>query len=335
MTEAKQPELDVTVVMPAFNREVLIVRALDSIRKQTCRPRQVIVVDDGSRDTTVATARAWGARHNFPVLVEVMPVNGGPAAARNRGIELAQSRYVAFLDSDDEHVPTTLATLVAALDAVPNAVLSFGDGTIVTANDSYPKSLFRIRVDLDRVSTYIGTDELPLYRLNDAQSTMLKASIIPTSATCFRRDAARAVGGMPTNFRCGEDWLFWLRLASQGSFVFVLEDMALHYRHDANLTLYANVERTVREKLRALIQLQDGSLGIALTPAQQSEVSAMMHEKVKEWRFYLSKSGLLAYLGGLRVARSFTGSRAVSHLLADPRSIARATIASLSPRLIS
>jgi glycosyltransferase involved in cell wall biosynthesis len=335
MNEQSKPDLDVTVVMPAFNRAGLIVRALDSVRNQTRRPCQIIVVDDGSSDATVVTARAWGERHDFPILVEVMAVNGGPAAARNRGIALASSRYVAFLDSDDEHLPATLETLVAALDAAPDAVLSFGDGTIVTPTNSYPKSLFRIRVDLDRVSSYIGTDALPLYRLHNATNTMLKASIIPTSATCFRRDVAMAVGGMPTSFRSGEDWLFWLRLAGQGNFVFVLNDLALHYRHDANLTLYGSEERIVREKLKALTQLRDGSLMIALDAEQRRNVEALIREQIREWRFHLSKCGLPAYLRGLRGAESFTGDSTFAHLLSDTRSVARATLASLSIRFLT
>jgi glycosyltransferase involved in cell wall biosynthesis len=332
MAAAITANLDVTVVMPTYNRTGLVTRALDSVRNQTRRPCKVIVVDDASSDDTVMVARKWGEEHSFPIVVEVLGKNGGAAIARNRGIELATTTYVAFLDSDDEHLPSTLETLVQALEATPQAVLSFGDAAIVTPTHHFPNGLFRPRVNLDRDSEAIGDNSPQLYRLNDAKTALLKASIIPTSATCFRRDAAISVGGMPTKFRSGEDWLFWLRLAEKGRFVFCLEDLALHYRHDDNLTHARSAEFVVREKLVAFASLLDGSLGISLNDAQRLYIKALVQEQMDEWRFHLSRLGLRAYINGLSDSKKFTGKPSLTHLISDPRSIARAAVASFFPR---
>lgn len=141
--------LDITVVTPTFNRAKLITRALESVRAQPHPPARIIVVDDASSDGTPEVVRRWAAETAFPVTVEVLAQNGGPAKARNRGIELANTEYVAFLDSDDEHLPDTLARLVAPLERLPDAVLSSADATVVTPWGLHTNGLFSRRINLE------------------------------------------------------------------------------------------------------------------------------------------------------------------------------------------
>lgn len=317
--------LDVTVVTPTFNRAKLIARALESVRRQQRPPARIIVVDDASTDGTPAVVRGWTAETCFPVTVEVMAQNGGPAKARNRGIELATTKYVSFLDSDDEHLPDTLERLCAPLDEIESAVLSFADATIVTPSSSEPHGLFRPHIDLDATTERVSIAFPHEVRsLCDATTTLLKASIIPTSATCFRRRSALAAGLMPDDFRSGEDWLFWLRLAGQGRFVFQSDDLARHHRHDDNLTHGRAAELMAREKLRGFLGLLDGSLGLALPPEQTKRATKLCAERLANWHYHLSRLGLTAYLDGLDAdwARPL-GSR-TAQLMRDPRSVLRA-----------
>ena len=330
MTGSTASKLDVTVVIPVYNRSGLIIRALESVRQQSRWPAHTIVVDDASTDDTVTVVETWGDTHSFPVTVESLPTNQGPAAARNRGIELATTRYVSFLDSDDEQRPNTLKCLSRALDSHPDAVLSFADACVVTPTLQVPNGLFQAHVSVDKACEVIqGTDPL-MYRLRDATGILLNASVIPTSATCFRRDAALAAGLMPTNFFSNEDWLFWLRLSKQGSFILQLEDLAAHYRHDENLTHTRNAEFTTREKLRGYLALVQGSIDIVLTTEQQAIVVSLMQKQLGDWRYQLSLLGLGHYLAGLRseVAREFASP--VMHCLTDIRSLIRAFVNSWS-----
>lgn len=328
MSAAPHPTVDVTIVTPAFRRARLIGRALDSVRLQTRRPARIIVIDDASQDGTADAARRWAEEHDFPVTVEVLAENGGPAVARNRGIELATTEYVAFLDSDDEHTPQTLERLVAPLEAKPEAVLSFADATVVSPAGREPHALFRPRIRLESAAEPLAPP-CGVYRLSDPTSTLLKASIIPTSATCFRRAAALAAGGMPAEFRSGEDWLFWLRLAQHGDFVFQLDDLAMHHRHDANLTSADSAEFVSREKLRGFLALARGTAGVALTPAQRERLSRMLERQLASWRYHRSRLGLRAYLDGLHSDTGRALGTPLAHYLADPRSLLRATYHSL------
>jgi glycosyltransferase involved in cell wall biosynthesis len=88
-------KLSVSVIIPAYNRALIIGRAIESALSQTYLPAEIIVVDDGSEDQTQEIVRA------FPGVRYIRQANTGAAQARNNGVELAGCDYVAFLDSDD------------------------------------------------------------------------------------------------------------------------------------------------------------------------------------------------------------------------------------------
>ncbi|MGZ5202115.1 MAG: glycosyltransferase family 2 protein [Telluria sp.] len=327
-TERELP-LDVTVVMPAYNRVALIGRALDSIRAQRRWPREVIVVDDASSDGTAAEVERWSALTGFPVRVERLPRNGGAAAARNHGMRIAVSTYIAFLDSDDEHLPGALERLVLALERAPDAVVAFGDATKVTPTRSISGAMFRQKVDFDQVVDPIDP-QARLYRLRDPKSTFLKASLIPTCSSCFRRADALAVGGMPTEFRTGEDWLFWLKLTQRGAFVLVADDLSIAHRHPANLTHGASSANTSRDKLVGYLGLLDGSAGITLDTRQRAFVGQLVRERAALLRYQASLLGLRGYLKYALGVPGYSRKAALAEAIADPKSMLRALISSVA-----
>jgi glycosyltransferase involved in cell wall biosynthesis len=325
MRTDRELPLDVTVVMPAYNRAALIGRALDSIRAQRRWPREVIVVDDASSDGTVAEVERWSERTGFPIRLERLTRNGGAAAARNHGMRAAVSTYIAFLDSDDEHLPGALERLVLALENEPNAVVAFGDATKVTPTRSIPNAMFRQKVDFDQVVDPID-QQARLYRLRDPKSTFLKASLIPTCSSCFRRSDALAVGGMPTEFRTGEDWLFWLKLTQRGAFVMVADDLSIAHRHPANLTHGASSANTSRDKLVGYLSLLDGSVGITLDTRQRAFVGQLVRERAALLRYQASLLGLRGYFKYVLGVPGYPRKAALAGTIADPKSIVRALL---------
>ena len=89
-------------------------RALNSVGAQTYSHLEIVVVDDASRDDTAALAGAWKGR---PIRVERLEKNGGVSAARNRGMQLAAGKYIAFLDADDEWLPENVRLAYQELQA--------------------------------------------------------------------------------------------------------------------------------------------------------------------------------------------------------------------------
>ncbi|MHC4926391.1 MAG: glycosyltransferase family 2 protein [Planctomycetota bacterium] len=94
MTET---QISISAVIPAYNCEDYIARAINSVLNQTRPVNEVIVVDDGSKDKTVEAVRAFGDKVRL-----IQQPNGGASAARNAGIEAATGDWIAFLDGDDE-----------------------------------------------------------------------------------------------------------------------------------------------------------------------------------------------------------------------------------------
>jgi glycosyltransferase involved in cell wall biosynthesis len=117
MTEA----VDVTVVIPVRNGARYLPAALDSVLTQVPAPRQVVVVDDGSTDDTATVLREYTGR-----IEVILQLPTGQAAAQNRGIRMARSTWISFIDADDEWTPGSLASRWAATLAEPSLELVSG-----------------------------------------------------------------------------------------------------------------------------------------------------------------------------------------------------------------
>ncbi len=111
----------ISVVIPAFNAELYLAEAIQSVLAQGIPGIQVVVVDDGSTDGTAAVAAAFGAQ-----VALICQPNAGIGAARNAGVERAAGNLLAFLDADDVWPAGSLAGRLAVLDADPGADGVFG-----------------------------------------------------------------------------------------------------------------------------------------------------------------------------------------------------------------
>src|SRR6516162_1288599 len=102
----------VSILVPAYNSEEWIAETLRSALSQTWQRKEIIVVDDGSRDRTADVARRFASKEVTVVSVE----NGGAAAARNHALKLSQGDYIQWLDADDLLAPDKVERQLAALD---------------------------------------------------------------------------------------------------------------------------------------------------------------------------------------------------------------------------
>lgn len=105
----------ITVVIPVYNREKLVVRTLDSISDQIVLPSQIIIVDNNSSDDTIVAVKEWGALHpeiSLRIAIETTP---GAAAARQHGLNLVTTPYTLFFDSDDRMLPNHIQCVADAI----------------------------------------------------------------------------------------------------------------------------------------------------------------------------------------------------------------------------
>lgn len=224
----------VSVVIPTYNRAARLLRAVGSALAQTHPDVEVVVVDDGSTDGThdVLTERMSG---DSRVRYLDRP-NGGPAAARNTGLDAARGDYVAFLDSDDEWLPWKLEFELACLDRLPAAGMVWtdmravdGDGRMIA--DRYLRTMYRHYADIRLASVFSGAITIPAGVAaaspsarawhGDAFRAMLGGNLVHTSTVLLRAGRAASVGGFDEALTVtGEDFDFHLRTCRLGPVAF-------------------------------------------------------------------------------------------------------------------
>jgi Glycosyl transferase family 2 len=192
----------VTVIIPAYNAERYIGAALASIQAQTLKDVEVLLIDDGSSDGTIAEAERFADTLDLTVLRQK---NAGPSAARNVGIRRARGRHCAFLDADDIMLPELLAAQAALLDADPQVGLVLTD--VTTFDES--GTIHGARWGLSE--PFPGS---PLDRLLEENYVTTSAVMAPTS--CLRES-----GLFPEDRRVAEDYELWLRIAARWKVGFI------------------------------------------------------------------------------------------------------------------
>lgn len=194
----------VSVIIPTFNRGASVREAIDSARRQEVEGgKEIVVVDDGSTDDTPEVLATYDD------IVVIRQENAGPSAARNRGIEAARGRNIAFLDSDDLMAPGRLQAQLHFLKANPDVDGVMGRQVIESADGSEPPEL---PVD-------------PVY--GDPGGINLITVMIGTK---WLRD----VGGFDESLRKGEDRDLLFRLKERGANIDVLDRVVLIRRLSAD-----------------------------------------------------------------------------------------------------
>lgn len=140
----------VSVIIPAYNRELYLAEAIESVFAQTYRSIELIVIDDGSIDRTAEVAK------RYPIIYYYQP-NGGIGAARNAGIALATGQFIAFLDSDDIWVPDKLTKQMAAFAADPHLEAVFGYAEQFYSPELDESFRARIRCPEQPIAAHIAT----------------------------------------------------------------------------------------------------------------------------------------------------------------------------------
>jgi glycosyltransferase involved in cell wall biosynthesis len=200
------PQLEPTfsVVVPAFNAERTIAATVRSVLMQTRSDFELLVVDDGSTDTTAERVEELAGDPRVRLLRQP---NSGVAIARNTGIAAARGRYVSFLDSDDLWLPSYLETMGAALDAHDDAGFAFTDAWVW---DEHVRRFARQTIMVTgNPPDVVPDDPRELFRL------LLAGNFIYTSST-VRRAVLAEVGGFNGEVSPAEDWELWLRIAANG-----------------------------------------------------------------------------------------------------------------------
>lgn len=188
----------VSTILPVYNRERMLLEAVESVLAQTWRAHEVLIIDDGSTDGTAELARALAIAHPG-IVFALQQENAGPGAARNLGLAEARGEFIQYLDSDDLLEPLKFERQVAALREQPDAGVAYG---------------LSIRTNLGTGASrpWAGTGKL----IPNIFPGFLMKRAWDTNSPLWRRSVCDAVGAWG-DFRCMEDWEHDLRAGMEGA----------------------------------------------------------------------------------------------------------------------
>jgi glycosyltransferase involved in cell wall biosynthesis len=204
----------VSIVIPNYNGAPFLRLAVASALAQSYHPLEVVVVDDGSTDDSVATiADLVDAGRVLLVRKE----NGGVAAARNTGVAHSAGDYLVFLDCDDELAPQMVERLVALVAPDDPAVFAYCDYVNVDVDgreleDNRPLSAYRTRMEGDLLA-----------------QLLVGAFLLPVCVLISRR-LLTAAGGFDSRFSAADDYYLWLRASCCGGVARYLSEPLARYR---------------------------------------------------------------------------------------------------------
>jgi len=276
----------VSVIIPAYNAERFLRETLDSVLAQTYRDFEVVVVDDGSTDSTREIVRSSAG----PVRL-IEQANAGPSAARNHGIRESGGELIAFVDSDDLWLPDKLAEQVPLFDAAGRVGLAYCHAERMAA----------------------GGQPLPTPHPPKPTGQVLAGFLVrnhcPTSAAVVRRECFETCGFFHEDMIWAEDWHLWLRIARRYEFAAAERVLVRHRVHGGALT------RQLEKAYLGARSVLEGALAEGDGPELRSARRRGLHR--------LDRNQALALLaaGETREARRCFG-RALGNGPADPHAAA-------------
>ncbi|MBL8066845.1 MAG: glycosyltransferase family 2 protein [Armatimonadetes bacterium] len=257
----------VTVVIPSYNHAAFLPECLDSILAQTFTDWQALVIDDGSRDDSVAVAERY-ARADQRISVFSNPENLGTYGTEARGLGMAESPFVAIMNSDDVWAAEKLAVQTRQLEENPEICLSYCLGNLIASDGS--------AIPGDVHSDWPKTPvQRPLDRL-------VYENRILASGVVWRRESVR----FETSLRYSGDWVALLEACSRSPFGCIAEPLAFWRQHPHNSYLLSSRQAAEEIRVREAIAVRAGELahiegvkpGLAQNALNLAALYALFHE---------------------------------------------------------
>ena len=224
----------VSVIIPAYNKAELTVQTVESVLRQTYPNIEIIVVDDGSTDSTRERLETFSERIRY-----IYKEDGGACSARNRGLQAAQGEYVAFLDCDDLYAENKIELCVNFLRKNKDF------GFVHTAAHF-----------IDEKGNTVGEySHAKSRRTGWVVARLVEGNYVCNSSPLIRQSCLDAVGGFDESIFAPADWDLWLRLANRFQ-VGYIDQPLIQYRVAGNHT-FTHLDRSYEEEARVLEKFFD------------------------------------------------------------------------------
>lgn len=218
-------QFTVDVIIPTYNTGAYITEAIQSVIAQTYPIKSIIVVDDGSTDTTETIVESISKKTTTPIIYKKQN-NQGPNAARNTGVQLSQATFIAFLDADDVWFPEKISEQISVYKRARYKNIGLVYCKYITLNKkSEPIKQIPIRPITPGIE---GSCFEALLQGNEILAS--------SSGVLLKREVFSTVGFFDESLRMAEDWDMWLRIAEEYDIDYTSKVLCGIRRHDTNST---------------------------------------------------------------------------------------------------
>jgi glycosyltransferase involved in cell wall biosynthesis len=269
----------VSIVIPTFNAPDFLLETLSTVFAQTFNDFEVILINDGSTDDTLARLKTLQERHSQQLIIITQP-NAGIGAARNRGIEESHGKYIAFLDHDDLWRPEKLARQLKFMEANPGCASC---GTLYALSPNPDKPHFA----LADVADDRGIVARPFSHQMHGRDVFL------TSTMLIDREKTKGIRFATTRGAI-EDVPFQIKLQTRGDYgIAGNEILAIYRMHEAN---FSKIDTYYYAGIKLLRQMQ-----------RAGEFAGLLPEKTMDMQAWLAQIGRVATLRQIGLHRRFRG----------------------------
>ena len=273
MTENNiKQQFSVSVVIPAYNVEKYIARAIDSVIAQRRTADEIIVVDDGSTDQTADIIKRYGSKVRY-----IHQKNAGPSAARNTGIIATRYNWIAFLDADDQWLPDKLSWQIELLKRNQDIVWATGNYYMQNAGSNNKHPVLPL-VDDENI-----LKEGDVF--NNCFDAINAGSDLIPSAMMVKRDILEQVGMFQEGLNYGEELDLWWRIGyRQPRLGYIRKPIAIYSSgREGSLT----TETPRREIMHTISDLFEKHLNLAEQSGQREQLIPFIVHKLKKWTYAL------------------------------------------------
>lgn len=261
----------VSVIIPSYNSGKYINSAIDSVLNQTYKEIELIIIDDGSTDKTKEILVPY---INSNKIKYFRQKNKGLAGARNEGIKASKGEYISFLDADDLFLSTKIEEQVKFLKEHPKCDICYCD--LWHFNQDSPSVMMKLD------NTY--------YSGNDVFKNLLRRNFINPLTVVIRKSAINRFGVFNENFRCTEDWEYWVNLAWQGAQFCFLPKILAKYQIGLSNTNMSNLISGDLQRMKEVEIFENLKKKMTKDERKKYKInSIILYHKVKFFYAYLSK----------------------------------------------
>jgi glycosyltransferase involved in cell wall biosynthesis len=217
-------ENKISVVIPTYNSQKYIIRALDSVINQSRSPDEIIISDDGSKDNTLQVIKNW-IKNNKKISIKILESNHtGPGAARNIGIKNASHCWISFLDSDDTWE-------YDKIKLVKEIILEEQQLNFITHLE-YHKSISGVQ----SLISYRLKELITKKKIFSLEKELYLSNLFSTSAVTIKKELLFRFGFFDEKLYNAQDYDLWLNLSKKINLKVILKPLSTYYSRNDSIT---------------------------------------------------------------------------------------------------